>query len=374
MVTSALFLLLVSLALFILSTLLRFGILNVLLLLFFGLLLAVLLRGFTNWVKRKTGFSDGWALTLVLVGLALLVFLFFWFIAPRVGERVGDLAQRLPQAVGQLRDLIAQKYPWAKPFVENASVAEMADAPTLVTRLTGFASRTFGVIVNIVVVIFIGIYLAAAPRENLEGVVFLFPQNKRKRAREVFLEAGETLRLWMVGQIVPMLAIAAMTTAGLWLLRVELAVTIGIIAGIFNFIPNFGPLFSMIPATLLALTISPTKAIAVIVMFLVLQNLEGNLLTPMVQRKSVDLPPALGIIAQILLGILVGAVGLMLAWPLAAVVVLGVKMLYVEDVLGDELPTPDDDTRTREVRKAKSEARKVIADEKKDDSSSSSSS
>jgi predicted PurR-regulated permease PerM len=137
------------------------------------------------------------------------------------------------------------------------------------------------------------------------------------------------------------------------------------LAGLFNFIPNFGPLISMIPATLLALTDSPGKAIAVIVMFLVLQNLEGNVLTPMIQRKAVDLPPALGIIAQILLSILVGAVGLMLAWPLAAVVVMGVKLLYVEDVLGDELPTPDDDWRTEEVREAKREARKVIHDEKK---------
>jgi len=140
---------------------------------------------------------------------------------------------------------------------------------------------------------------------------------------------------------------------------------LGMLAGLFNFIPNFGPLISMVPATLLALTDSPGKAIAVIVMFLVLQNLEGNVLTPMIQRKSVDLPPALGIIAQILLSILVGAVGLMLAWPLAAVVVLGVKMLYVEDVLGDELPTPDDDWRTEEVREAKRQAKKVIQDEKK---------
>ena len=165
-----------------------------------------------------------------------------------------------------------------------------------------------------------------------------------------------------------MTVIAGATWIGLAVIGVPLAFVLGIIAGLFNFIPNFGPLFSMIPATLLALTISPGKAMAVIAMFMVLQNLEGNLLTPMIQRKSVDLPPALGIIAQILLGILVGAVGLMLAWPLAAVVVLGVKMLYVEDVLGDELPTPDDDTRTREVRQAKTEARKVIADEKKEES------
>jgi predicted PurR-regulated permease PerM len=96
----------------------------------------------------------------------------------------------------------------------------------------------------------------------------------------------------------------------------------------------------------------------VIVLFVVIQNLEGNLLTPLIQRKAVDLPPAIGIIAQILLGILVGAVGLILAWPLAAAAVVAVKMLYVEDVLGDEVPTPDDEPHM-EVREAKREAREV---------------
>jgi predicted PurR-regulated permease PerM len=93
-------------------------------------------------------------------------------------------------------------------------------------------------------------------------------------------------------------------------------------------------------------------------MFIVLQNLEGNVLTPLIQRKAVDLPPALGIIAQILLGILVGPVGLILAWPLCAVVVMAGKMLYVEDVRGDDLRTPDDQV-SEEVRDAKREARAV---------------
>lgn len=364
MVTSALFLLIVSLALFILSTLLRFGILNILLLLFFGLLLAVLLRGFTNWVKRKAGLSDGWSLTLVLVALALVVFLFFWFVAPRVGDRVGDLAQRLPQAVGQLRDLIGQKYPWARPFVENATVAEMADAPTLVTRLTGFASQTFGVIVNILVVIFIGIYLAAAPQASLDGVVFLFPQNKRKRAREVFLEAGETLRLWMVGQVVPMIAIAVMTTAGLWLLRVELAVTIGIIAGIFNFIPNFGPLFALVPAALVALARGPETVLWVVLLFMFAQSLEGYVITPLVQKRMVQLPPALTIAMQVVLGLLVGGIGVALAAPLTSAGLVLVKMLYVEDVLKEETELPSEQAERRkeereEEKREKEEGRRI---------------
>ncbi|MEO6437056.1 MAG: AI-2E family transporter, partial [Tepidisphaeraceae bacterium] len=200
-------------------------------------------------------------------------------------------------------------------------------------------------------------------RLYVRGAIRLVPPAHRERAGEVLGALGYTLKWWLIGQGVTMVIISVVTWIGLLALGVPLPLVLGVIAGIFNFIPNFGPLFAMVPATLLALTIGPGTALGVIVMFIVLQNLEGNVLTPIIQRKAVDLPPALGIIAQILLGILVGVVGLLLAWPLCAAVVLLVKMLYVEDVLGDELPTPDDQPH-REVREAKREVLKVEAEVK----------
>jgi predicted PurR-regulated permease PerM len=142
-----------------------------------------------------------------------------------------------------------------------------------------------------------------------------------------------------------------------------LALLLGVIAGLFNFIPNFGPLFTLVPATVLALAgENPQSALWVIVMFLVIQNLEGNLLTPMVQRRAVELPPAMGIIAQILLGILTGFLGLILAWPLAAAVHVAVKMLYVEDVLGDRIGSPGDNGDVKEVQQATDMAEQTIED------------
>jgi len=236
----------------------------------------------------------------------------------------------------------------------------------LLGRFGSFLSSLLDLFAALVVILFTGLFLAFDPKLYVRGVIRLVPPKYRIRAGEVLGALGYTLKWWLIGQGITMLVIAIATSLGLWLLGVPLAFILGIIAGLFNFIPNFGPLFSMIPATLLALTISPGKAVAVVAMFMVLQNLEGNLLTPMIQRKSVDLPPAIGIIAQILLSILVGAVGLMLAWPLAAVIVLAVKMLYVEDVLGDELETPDDKPYLQEVRRAKREARSVQRDEKRE--------
>jgi predicted PurR-regulated permease PerM len=215
------------------------------------------------------------------------------------------------------------------------------------------------------VVLFTGLFLAFDPAMYVRGAIRLCPPAYRIRFGEVLGGIGYTLKWWLIGQGITMLCIAVATWIGLALLGVPLALVLGVIAGLFNFIPNFGPLFSAVPATLLALTVGPDRAIGVIVMFIVLQNLEGNLLTPLIQRKAVDLPPAIGIIAQILLGILVGALGLILAWPIAAAVVVAVKMMYVEDVLGDEIPTPDDENK-KEVREAKREAIKVEQDEKKE--------
>jgi predicted PurR-regulated permease PerM len=139
-----------------------------------------------------------------------------------------------------------------------------------------------------------------------------------------------------------MIVIGVLIGAGLWLIGVPLWFLLGLLAALFNFIPNFGPFVSYIPSVLLALAIGPSAAIWVTVLFIVAQSFEGYLLTPLVQRKAVLLPPALTITTQVLLGILVGILGVMLAAPLTAAVLVVVKMLYVEEVLGDEMHTPDE--------------------------------
>jgi predicted PurR-regulated permease PerM len=172
-------------------------------------------------------------------------------------------------------------------------------------------------------------------------VVGLFPPRRRNRMTEVMLEMCATLRFWMLGQLVPMIVIGTITWLGLWWIGVPMAATLGILAGLFNFIPNFGPLVSLIPAMLLAMTDSPEKALWVVGLYVVAQTLEGYVLSPLVQKKMVLLPPALTISVQVLLGVLVGAIGVALAAPLTAVGLVLVKMLYVEDVLHEpaELPT-----------------------------------
>ncbi len=184
--------------------------------------------------------------------------------------------------------------------------------------------------------LFLGIYLAVDPDTYIDGIVSLFPHGYRRRAYEVLEAVGYTLSWWIIGQAIDMIAIGTVTALGLWLIGVPLALTLGLLAAIFNIIPNFGPFVSLIPASLLAATNGTGAVLGVLVLYLIAQSLEGYVLQPLIQRQAVRLPPALTITAQVLMGALLGVIGLALAAPLTAALLVIVKMVYVQDVLGDE--------------------------------------
>jgi predicted PurR-regulated permease PerM len=135
-----------------------------------------------------------------------------------------------------------------------------------------------------------------------------------------------------------MLAIGVVCGVGDWLLGVPEALVLGIIAGLTEFIPNLGPVVGAVPAVLVAFGVGPWHALYVALFYAVVQGLEGNLLTPLVQQRAADVPPALTITAQLVMGLLGGILGVLLAVPLAASAIVAVRMAYVEDVLEDEAP------------------------------------
>ena len=163
----------------------------------------------------------------------------------------------------------------------------------------------------------------------------------------MFDQLGTTLQWWLIAQGIDMVVIGVATALGLWLLGIPLALLLGVLAALFNFIPNVGPFFSYVPAVLLALVEGPEKALYVTIFYIGLQCVEGYVLLPLLQRGAVDTPPAVLIAVQVLLTLLVGGLGLALAAPLAACAMIVVKMLYVHDVLGDpvELATRDEPAR-----------------------------
>jgi predicted PurR-regulated permease PerM len=147
-------------------------------------------------------------------------------------------------------------------------------------------------------------------------------------------DASQGLRGWMVGQAVSSLVVAALTWLGLMLLGVPAAGGLSIIAGLLDVIPMVGPVIAGIPAVLLAFTVSPMTALWTLLLFLVIQQLQGNLLQPMIQKHAVDVPPAVLLFAVLAAGLLFGFLGVLLAAPLTIIVFVFVQRVYVGAILG----------------------------------------
>ena len=161
---------------------------------------------------------------------------------------------------------------------------------------------------------------------------------RRQRLGQTLEKMRSILGFWIVGRLISMCIVGILTTAGLWLLNVPQAIALGVVAGLLTFIPNFGPILAVIPQALLALEVGVNTLAYVVILNVVLQAVESYLVTPVVQRYEVSLPPALTICSQLILGVLLGAIGVIMAAPLTAAILVAVQMLYIHDRLGDPRP------------------------------------
>lgn len=313
---------------------------DVVLLIFAAALVATFLRGLAEVVGKFVNLGDGW---LVLIVSALLLAVLagaISFLAPDVAEEVRHLREELPRSAQATADYVSQ-FRWGQTLIAQLpsleTVRQNVNPSTLLSGVGGIFTSTVGAVGNFFIVILMAIYLASEPRFYVRGFIKLFPKSKRHRATQVIAAVGETLRWWLIGKFASMIFIGLLTGVGLYLLGVPLALTLGLIAGLLSFIPNFGPILSALPALLLAFIQSPIMAVYVLALYVGVQVIESNIVTPLIERETVELPPALTIVFQLALAVLVGGLGLVLATPLLAVIMVLVQMVYVEDVLGDKM-------------------------------------
>lgn len=311
---------------------------DVFLLVFAGILLAVLLRSLSDPVRRHTPLSEGWSLAAVVFLLIALFGLIGWSLAPEISNQFDQLIQNLPRMIHQFNARLTQ-YEWGRRLLaQTPKAAEQWARPSgLIAGLAGLFSTTFGVLGNIVIVFFIGLYLAVDPASYRNGIVRLFPLDRRTRIKEVLDQIGETLRWWMIARLIAMIVIGVLITAGLWFIGIQPALALGLLAGILNFVPYIGPLLSIIPVLLIALGQEPTKVVYVALLYLVVQWIDNHFVTPVIEKKTVSLLPVFTVAVQLILGVLTGALGVMLASPLTASFLVIVRMLYIEDMLGDSV-------------------------------------
>ncbi len=305
---------------------------GVLLLIFAAVLVACVLRGAASWLHAHIGLGTGWCLALVLLLLALLLGGGFWLQGPRVMVQAVMVADTVTQQVQHVWATLQNNALFQRlmPRLKDQAGSMLGSMTAL---MPGVATSVLGVGGDMVVILATSIFLAISPQTYSGGFVRLLPIGWRPRGHEVMGELGATLQLWFLGQFADMLVVAVLTGAGLWFLGVPLAFTLALIAGLFNFVPYVGALAGAVPALAVAVAQSPQTAIYVAILFAVVQTLEGNVIAPLIQKRTVDLPPALTILSQTVLGTLFGVIGLILATPLTAVTMVGVRLVYVESVL-----------------------------------------
>lgn len=340
---------------------------QVLFLIFAGVLIAILLSALADLVEKWTGLGHRWSLAIVLVASIGIIALSCWLIFPPLEKQMEDLAGQFQPAMQNLKDKLSSTRLGHVIVSHLPSWDEMmAKSGGVMSGVGGAVYQVFDVLLTLLVVFFTAMFLAFDPQVYIRGTLRLVPPTYRERAGEVMGAIGYTLKWWLIGQAVAMVVIGLATWLGLMALGVKMALALGFLAAIFNFVPNFGPLFSAVPAILIALMDSPEKALWVVGLFVVLQNAEGYLISPNIQRKAVELPQALSILGQVMMGLLAGGIGFVLATPLVAAVHVAVKTLYVEDLLGDDVETPADEKDLKEIQQIKEATEDIEQDRASD--------
>lgn len=304
--------------------------------LFAGILLAIFLHGISSWLADRSFLSRKTALFLTLVSLTLLLVVGGFLLIPNLAEQSSQLGDQLRTSVTDLEARFTNSN-LGQTMLEQIGGLQSVTGNTssLISRASTLFSTTLDALVRVVIILFVGFYLAYEPENYINGLLQLLPRSRRSRYHEGLNKAGYALRWWLVGRLASMAIVGALSIIGLMLLGIPLAFILGLLAGLLAFIPLIGPTLALIPPMLIAFTNSPQEALYVFLLFMGIQFVESYFLTPIIQKRVTALPPVLLIGSQVLLSLFAGLLGVMLAAPLAVTGMVLVKMLYVEDVLHD---------------------------------------
>ena len=301
-------------------------------LVFAAIVMAAIFDAIASWLVRRTAMKRGFALTLSVTGIVAIFAGAFVLFGSQLAREIDTIREQVPQALNGLEAFL-DRYGLGTRVRELAAVGS-DDMSRLASQAGGYALAAGSGIADFVLILVAAIFLASDPATYRRGLLLLMPAKAEKTAGLALDDASRGLKGWMVGQAVSSLVVAALTWIGLALLGVPAAGGLGLIAGLLDIIPMVGPIIAGIPAVLLAFTVSPATALWTLILFLVIQQLQGNFLQPMIQKQAVDVPPAVLLFAVVAAGVLFGFLGVLLAAPLTVVVYVLVQRIYVRTLLG----------------------------------------
>jgi predicted PurR-regulated permease PerM len=314
---------------------------HILLLVFAAVVFAIVLNRVVRSLQR-VGVKRGMAIALTVIFLLGILFVLFALIGPSFAEQLEQLGNLVPTTLESLQNWfnsLSTQLPERLINVRSFSDFIPRLEP-LITRLLDntytWFSDLLAIILNLLLVLVLIIMLVANPAPYRRGLILLFPAFYRRRAYEILSECESTLVSWMSATLIDMAAIAVVSFIGLLILGVPLALANGIIAGLLEFIPNIGPVLSVIPPMVVAaLLISPGKAVAVLILYIVIQQFEAYVLVPFIMKQQVELLPAVTLLAVVIFGSLFGFLGVFLAVPLVIVCKIWIYEILIKDILNN---------------------------------------
>lgn len=316
---------------------------DVLLLAFGAGLVAILLRAMADPIQRRTGWPGGVTLAIAVALVLVAIAGAGWLFGQEISAQTGEILQRLPAAWEALRQRL-ERYPIGVLLLQGLQDSS-AGLGAIASQVSKGAAVAMTAVVHLLVVGFGGIYFAANPRIYRRGLLKLLPEHARARAGGLADASVRALRLWLRGQLITMAIVGVLTGVGLWLAGVPAPLALGLLAGLLEFIPYIGPILAAVPALLLASTAGADVLMYAAAVYVGVQQVESNLVLPMVERHVLDLPPALVIFSVLALGLVFGTLGWIFAAPLTVLLVVAVGRLYVRETLDTPARLPGEPQR-----------------------------
>jgi predicted PurR-regulated permease PerM len=300
---------------------------DVLLLVFAAAIVAALLRALSDPLSRAAGLSERMSVLVAALALLLVLAACLWALGEPLAHQLQELRTALPRAWAAAREWL-EKTPFGLKLLELGDAASR-DVAIPWSRLASVATVATGALADLMLVVLMGVYLALDPGVYLRGLLRLVPPSRRSAVGDALERSGDGLKRWLVGQGVAMAMVGVTVGVGLALLGVPVAPALGFISGLLEFVPFLGAIASALLSILVAFAQGPQQALYVAIFFLVIQQLEGNVVIPFVQRWAVHLPPVLSLLAVVVFGALFGVPGVVFGTPLMVVTLVLVDRLYV---------------------------------------------
>ncbi len=313
---------------------------DVLLLAMLAALFAVMLDGGVRTLRAYLPIPRWSALLLLWLVLTAVGIGGSLLLAPQVMTDMEALGERIPQALAQLDNRL-KRIDWGHQALDQLSALQASGTlQQTAQRFLGFFSSLLGTVTGTLLVIVLGLFMASEPHTYVRGALRLLPPRWRSRAADVCEATGRALRWWLLARFASMAVVFVLTWIGLLLLGLPLAFLLALIAGLLSFVPTFGPLVAAVPAILVGLSAGTQQALWVGLVYLGIQLVESYGITPFLERRAVRLPPALLVIFQLTMGVLAGALGVLLATPVLVVLMVLTAMLYLENKFGETVDLP----------------------------------